>query len=37
MALFKFVHAILNGDSIDLYNQGQLSQDFTHVDDIVEG
>ena len=37
MALFKFVHAILNGDSIDLYNQGQLSRDFTHVDDIVEG
>ena len=37
MALFKFVHAILNGDPIDLYNQGQLSRDFTHVDDIVEG
>ena len=27
----------LNGDPIDLYNQGQLSRDFTHVDDIVEG
>lgn len=37
MALFKFVRAILNGDPIDLYNQGQLSRDFTHVDDIVEG
>lgn len=37
MALFKFVHAILNGEPIDIYNQGQLSRDFTHIDDIVEG
>ena len=37
MALFKFVRAILNGEPIDIYNQGQLSRDFTHVDDIVEG
>ncbi|MGE6232695.1 NAD-dependent epimerase [Aeromonas media] len=37
MALFKFVRAILSDESIDIYNQGQLSRDFTHVDDIVEG
>jgi len=37
MALFKFVRAILKGEPIDIYNQGQLSRDFTHVDDIVEG
>lgn len=37
MALFKFVCAILKGEPIDIYNQGQLSRDFTHVDDIVEG
>lgn len=37
MALFKFVRAILAGEPIDIYNQGQLSRDFTHVDDIVEG
>ncbi|WP_429145192.1 NAD-dependent epimerase [Aeromonas rivipollensis] len=37
MALFKFVRAILNGEPIDIYNQGQLSRDFTHIDDIVEG
>lgn len=37
MAVFKFVRAILAGEPIDIYNQGQLSRDFTHVDDIVEG
>ena len=37
MALFKFVRAILSGEPIDIYNQGQLSRDFTHIDDIVEG
>lgn len=37
MALFKFTKAILAGEPIDVYNQGQLSRDFTHVDDIVEG
>lgn len=37
MALFKFVRAILKGEPIDIYNQGQLSRDFTHIDDIIEG
>lgn len=37
MALFKFVRAILSGEPIDIYNQGALSRDFTHIDDIVEG
>jgi UDP-glucuronate 4-epimerase len=36
MALFKFTEAILNGRPIDLYNQGQMSRDFTYIDDIVE-
>ena len=37
MAYFKFTKAILNGDSIDVYNNGNLSRDFTYIDDIVEG
>lgn len=37
MALFKFVRAILSGEPIDIYNQGQLSRDFTYIDDIIEG
>jgi len=36
MALFKFTEAILNDRPIDLYNQGQMSRDFTYIDDIVE-
>jgi UDP-glucuronate 4-epimerase len=37
MAIFKFVDAVMNGRSIDLYNSGRLRRDFTFVDDIVEG
>ena len=37
MALFKFTKAILNGDPIDVYNQGDMKRDFTFVDDLVEG
>lgn len=37
MALFKFTKAILNGDTIDVYNQGDMSRDFTYIDDLVNG
>ncbi|HGN2528058.1 TPA: NAD-dependent epimerase [Proteus mirabilis] len=37
MALFKFTKAILSGEPIDVYNNGNLSRDFTFIDDIVEG
>jgi UDP-glucuronate 4-epimerase len=37
MALFKFTKAILGGEPIDLYNNGNMKRDFTYVDDIVEG
>jgi UDP-glucuronate 4-epimerase len=37
MALFKFTKAILEGDPIDVYNHGDMSRDFTYVDDLVEG
>ncbi|MEI6895765.1 MAG: NAD-dependent epimerase [Colwellia sp.] len=37
MALFKFTKAIINGDSIDVYNKGDMRRDFTYIDDIVEG
>nr|AXL96313.1 dTDP-glucose 4,6-dehydratase [Providencia alcalifaciens] len=36
MALFKFTKAILAGEPIDVYNNGNLSRDFTFIDDIVE-
>ncbi|MBD2781302.1 NAD-dependent epimerase [Xenorhabdus szentirmaii] len=37
MALFKFTKSILKHEPIDVYNNGELSRDFTYVDDIVEG
>lgn len=37
MALFKFTRAMLAGEAIDVYGQGQLVRDFTYIDDIVEG
>ena len=37
MALFKFTKAILNGDPIDVYNHGDMSRDFTYIDDLVNG
>ena len=37
MALFKFTKAIINGEAIDVYNNGNMKRDFTYVDDIVEG
>ena len=37
MALFKFTKAILNGDPIDVYNNGEMSRDFTYIDDLVNG
>ena len=37
MALFLFTKAILNGEPIDVYNNGQMKRDFTYVEDIVEG
>lgn len=36
MALFKFTKAILEGDPIDVYNNGDMSRDFTYISDLVE-
>jgi len=36
MALFLFTKAILEGRSIDVFNQGRMQRDFTYVDDIAE-
>ena len=36
MVLFKFAKAILEGRTIDVFNNGQMKRDFTFVDDVVE-
>ncbi|MEK7181949.1 MAG: GDP-mannose 4,6-dehydratase [Patescibacteria group bacterium] len=37
MALFKFTKAILENQAIEVYNRGQMTRNFTYVDDIVSG
>jgi len=37
MAYYKFTKAILEGKSIDVYNNGVMQRDFTYIDDIIEG
>lgn len=37
MALFLFTKAILEDKPINVFNNGNMSRDFTYVDDIVEG
>ena len=37
MAYFSFTDRILKGRPIDIYNHGDMSRDFTYVDDLVRG
>ena len=37
MALFLFTKNILEGKSIQVFNNGNHTRDFTYIDDIVEG
>lgn len=36
MALFLFTKAILEGRPIDIFNNGNMTRDFTFIDDVVE-
>ena len=36
MAPLKFMHAIMQGKSIDVYNNGDMLRDFTYIDDLVK-
>lgn len=37
MAMFLFTRAILAGETIDVFNHGDMERDFTYIDDIAEG
>lgn len=37
MAYFKFTNKIVRGETIQVYNHGDMLRDFTYVDDIVKG
>lgn len=36
MALFKFTKAIMSGEQIDVYNEGNMTRDFTYIDDLIK-
>ncbi|MFL2077026.1 NAD-dependent epimerase [Marinilactibacillus psychrotolerans] len=37
MAYFSFTNKILAGDTIKIFNNGDMMRDFTYIDDIVDG
>jgi UDP-glucuronate 4-epimerase len=37
MAYFSFTRAILEGNPLHIYNQGDMQRDFTYIDDVVRG
>ncbi|MBN2042095.1 MAG: NAD-dependent epimerase [Spirochaetes bacterium] len=37
MAYFLFTKKIIGNESIDIFNNGEMSRDFTYIDDIIEG
>ncbi len=37
MAYFKFTKSIYEGAPIQVFNNGDMKRDFTHIDDIIEG
>ncbi|MDO4563055.1 MAG: SDR family NAD(P)-dependent oxidoreductase [Clostridia bacterium] len=37
MAYFSFTRKILRGETIQIFNNGNMKRDFTYIDDIVEG
>jgi UDP-glucuronate 4-epimerase len=37
MALFLFTDAIVKGKPINVYNRGEMTRNFTYIDDIVSG
>jgi len=36
MALFSFAKKIINGETIEIFNKGNHSRDFTYIDDVVD-
>ncbi|WP_445157474.1 NAD-dependent epimerase/dehydratase family protein [Halomonas sp. E14] len=37
MAIFKFFRVMFESKPIQMYKHGDMSRDFTYIDDIVEG
>lgn len=37
MAYFSFTQKILHGNTIDVFNNGEMQRDFTYIDDVIDG
>lgn len=37
MALIKFASRMIRGEEIDVYGYGNMSRDFTYIDDLIQG
>ena len=37
MAYYNFAKLIIQGQKINVYNDGKLSRDFTYIDDVIDG
>ena len=37
MAMFSFTKAVIEGHTIQVFNNGEMYRDFTYIDDIVDG
>ena len=37
MAYYKFARAIMANEPVEIYNHGDMSRDFTYIDDIIDG
>jgi UDP-glucuronate 4-epimerase len=37
MAYFKFTNKLVKGETIQIYNNGDMFRDFTYIDDIIDG
>lgn len=37
MAYFSFTNKLINGEKIQIFNNGDMKRDFTYIDDIVDG
>ena len=37
MAMFLFTKAIIDGQPIQVFNNGEMERDFTYIDDIIDG
>ncbi|SMC95185.1 NAD-dependent epimerase [Pedobacter nyackensis] len=37
MALYSFTKAIIDGEPINIFNNGKMKRDFTYIDDIIAG